>query len=52
MISCKSLCQYDYEYVLIMFNNTEEAERMKDKLVREYGIDSDRIKIGLKDAEI
>ncbi len=52
VISCKSLCQYDYEYVLIMFNNTEEAERMKDKLVREYGIDSDRIKIGLKDAEI
>lgn len=52
VISCKALCQYDYEYILIMFNNTEEAERMKDKLIREYGVMRERIKIGIKDAEL
>ncbi len=50
VINCQLLSQYDYDYILIMFNNEEEAARMKDKLIQEYGIMHDRIKIGVKDA--
>lgn len=49
VINCNLLSQYDYEYILIMFNNEEEAGRMKNKLIQEYGIMGEKIKIGTRD---
>ncbi|MCM1154891.1 MAG: glycosyltransferase [Roseburia sp.] len=45
VIDCEMIQDYEYDDIVIAFHNTAEAERMKEKLMGQYGISEDKIVI-------
>ena len=43
VIDCEAISAYEYDFIVIMFHNKEEAARMKENLTVQYGIEREKI---------
>lgn len=43
VINCEMIQKYEYDFIIIMFHNKEEAMRMKEKMIYKYKIVEDKI---------
>lgn len=43
VIDCDEISTYEYDFIVIMFHNKEEAARMKENLTVQYGIEREKI---------